>query len=491
MKKELLFLLSLFFAVCTQAQIANQPTPLSLCDDGIIDEIAEFDLSVKNPEILGGQSASDYSVSYYLTQIDSDTEMNPLPTFFTNTLNPQTLFVRVEDIASGSYDTTTLTLRVNPNPAPGVPSVLSLCDDNSNDGIAVFDLTINDLIIINGELDISVSYYTSQSDAVFGSNAIGNPSIFANTTLPQTIYARLENEITGCFTITDFVIYVNPNPIAPNLEDNYEFCQGESIVIDSGVDPNEYTIQWEKNGFQMPGETSPTLLVTEEDIYSLILNNNSTGCFSITNTNVDEISCVDTDSDGVIDSVEDLNNNGNLDDDDTDLDMIPNYMDDDDDGDNVDTIIEINIPSGRMPNHPFVDTDMDLIENYLDDDDDGDLVLTIDEDYNNNGDPTDDDTNMNSIPDYLESAVALSVSEFDFNGFSMFPNPAKVVLNIELNNITNATLSIYDIQGKLIVEQSVSQEQNLELNVSDLQSGMYFVKLNTGTKELVKKLIIE
>ena len=86
---------------------------------------------------------------------------------------------------------------------------------------------------------------------------------------------------------------------------------------------------------------------------------------------------------------------------------------------------------------------------------------------------------------------ALSVSEFDFNGFKMYPNPAKDVLNIQLNNISNANLSVYDIQGKLVLDRIISQEQNVALNVSDLQSGLYFVKLNTGTKEIVKKLIIE
>lgn len=85
----------------------------------------------------------------------------------------------------------------------------------------------------------------------------------------------------------------------------------------------------------------------------------------------------------------------------------------------------------------------------------------------------------------------LSVSEYDFNGFNMYPNPAKDVLTIKLNNISSANLSIYDIQGKLIKERTISNEQNLELSVSDLQSGMYFVKLNTATKEMVKKLIIE
>ncbi|MFD2914315.1 DUF7619 domain-containing protein [Psychroserpens luteus] len=86
---------------------------------------------------------------------------------------------------------------------------------------------------------------------------------------------------------------------------------------------------------------------------------------------------------------------------------------------------------------------------------------------------------------------ALSLEDSNFISFDMFPNPAKDILNIKLNNISNANLSVYDIQGKLVLEHSISETQNLELNVSDLQSGMYFMKLNTGTKELVKKLIIE
>ena len=80
----------------------------------------------------------------------------------------------------------------------------------------------------------------------------------------------------------------------------------------------------------------------------------------------------------------------------------------------------------------------------------------------------------------------LSVSEFDYNGFSMYPNPTKGMVSIKLNNITNANLSIYDIQGKLVIDRDVTETQLVELNVSDLQSGLYFVKLNTGSQELVK-----
>ena len=49
------------------------------------------------------------------------------------------------------------------------------------------------------------------------------------------------------------------------------------------------------------------------------------------------------------------------------------------------------------------DTDGDGIPNYLDRDDDGDEKLTIDEDANGDGDPTNDDTDGDGIPDYLDA----------------------------------------------------------------------------------------
>ena len=45
----------------------------------------------------------------------------------------------------------------------------------------------------------------------------------------------------------------------------------------------------------------------------------------------------------------------------------------------------------------------DGIKDYLDTDDDGDNVLTIEEDVDRNGDPTDDDTDVDGIKDYLDT----------------------------------------------------------------------------------------
>ncbi len=90
----------------------------------------------------------------------------------------------------------------------------------------------------------------------------------------------------------------------------------------------------------------------------------------------------DDDGDGVSTIDEDINNDGDPTNDDTDGDGIPNYIDEDDDNDNVKTSLEKPDPNSDGSLDDALDTDEDGIPNYLDNDDDGDGVLTINEDEN-------------------------------------------------------------------------------------------------------------
>ncbi len=77
----------------------------------------------------------------------------------------------------------------------------------------------------------------------------------------------------------------------------------------------------------------------------------------------------DSDGDGIPSILEDLNNNGNLNDDNTDIaserTLIPNYLDPDDDNDGIPTIEEINLnEDGTFLS--FRDTDGDGIPDHLD-----------------------------------------------------------------------------------------------------------------------------
>jgi|GEM_PF-726746 len=194
----------------------------------------------------------------------------------------------------------------------------------------------------------------------------------------------------------------------------------------------------------------------------------------------------DFDADTVASADEDLNHDGNLSNDDTDGDGIPNFTDNDDDGDLVLTNVEYVFPKSG---NAVLDTDNDGIPDYIDADDDGDGVSTINEDYNGNHNPIDDDTDNNGTPDYLQFGVALGTNGFNIakNSITIFPNPASDVLNIENKSsdaITN--VSVYSINGVLVKEAKKAMDK---ISVSDLQTGVYFVKIQAGNQTLNYKFI--
>ncbi|WP_250432364.1 hypothetical protein [Hanstruepera flava] len=126
---------------------------------------------------------------------------------------------------------------------------------------------------------------------------------------------------------------------------------------------------------------------------------------------------LEDDEDGIPADMEDENldedNDPSTNPTDTDGDGIPDYLDFDDDGDNVLTSTELDLdPDLDGDGDPLTnpaDTDMDGIPNYLDDDDDGDGVLTIDEEnFSEDQNPANDFTDP-SIADYLNPVVNTTV----------------------------------------------------------------------------------
>jgi len=140
---------------------------------------------------------------------------------------------------------------------------------------------------------------------------------------------------------------------------------------------------------------------------------------------------------------------------DLDNDLIPNILED------------VN-NDGNVKND---DTDGDDIPNYLDDDDNNDGTLTADYDIDGNGDPTDDDVNNDGIPDYLFTTM-VSVNEV-FEILQIYPNPNKGKFHINTtNNLNNVFL--YNLKGQK-VQFSLNGNQ---VTISKPLVGVYFLQIN-------------
>ena len=88
------------------------------------------------------------------------------------------------------------------------------------------------------------------------------------------------------------------------------------------------------------------------------------------------------------------------------------------------------------------------------------------------------------------TVALLSNQDFDFrNYFSLYPNPTKNILTIiNIQQISISSLSIYNSMGQLI---EVITTPNETIDVSNLQAGIYYLKLITDkgmtTQEFIKK----
>lgn len=74
------------------------------------------------------------------------------------------------------------------------------------------------------------------------------------------------------------------------------------------------------------------------------------------------------------------------------------------------------------------------------------------------------------------------------NSISVFPNPAVDNLVIETSNQEKVTaVKVYDVLGKMLMNNTVNDTERLELNVSELEKGIYYMEITTASGVAVKK----
>lgn len=77
---------------------------------------------------------------------------------------------------------------------------------------------------------------------------------------------------------------------------------------------------------------------------------------------------------------------------------------------------------------------------------------------------------------------------------NVYPNPANENVNINILNaqqLTNSTLLVYDVLGKLVLNQKITAS-NYTLNTKEFQNGIYLFKLKIeGEQEISNKIIIQ
>ncbi|MBA4321129.1 MAG: hypothetical protein C0412_22285, partial [Flavobacterium sp.] len=257
-------------------KILTNPYKLIQCDtqDAFpTDGLSTFNLSLANEPLCLGEK--DFEVNYYhsIAEAENDTEnIQSIPVIYQNSIPDETVYAKVFQANSSCYSIGTLILHANKNNII-LPESYNKCD--IGDGTALFDLDQKKTLIkteLSLPSDVVLFFYSTKNDADLGKNEL--KGIYTSTS--KTLFIRAENN-DGCYGTGQFDLVVEPTPKINPLE-NKMICEGaanSSIVLDAGIlapdIASDFTYLWSTN------ETTPTITVTKDGEYTVIVKNKS-GC---------------------------------------------------------------------------------------------------------------------------------------------------------------------------------------------------------------------
>ncbi len=93
------------------------------------------------------------------------------------------------------------------------------------------------------------------------------------------------------------------------------------------------------------------------------------------------------------------------------------------------------------------------------------------------------------IPRNLADFTTLQNQNNEIAGLKVYPNPvSNGVLHVESSLNLEKTVSLFDVLGKEVIKTTTS---NTTINIANLNSGIYFVKITEGEKTATKKLVVK
>ncbi|WP_046745588.1 T9SS type B sorting domain-containing protein [Kordia zhangzhouensis] len=267
-----------FQLLISEAATQSATINFSICDS-FNDGQETISLTQFNSQILDTQSSSLFDIYYYETAMDATDDMNRISTNHILQSDFQTLYARKEnDTNTLCFTVSEIVLALRTSYTANPVEDMIICDDVSNDGIELFNLSLQNDGIADGQLaGYSITYHISQADADSDSNALSTN--FMNDFNPQEIFVRIENnDEPNCYDTTSFFIEVKPVPNVNTEEIITYVCTNETVMLiaDSGYD--EYL--WSS------GEMTQAITVSEAGIYtvSVTTNYNSSPEVSCSNT---------------------------------------------------------------------------------------------------------------------------------------------------------------------------------------------------------------
>ncbi|MGQ2982643.1 T9SS type B sorting domain-containing protein [Flavobacterium sp.] len=205
--------------------VAHDPGNMMQCIEPGQPASFEFDLSTQNAGVLDGQSPDAYTVTYHTTPEDADAGTLPLPTLYTNTSNPQTIYARVvHNYITICHDIVPFGLQVSEYPQLTMDQEVYVCV-----GSGPVTLTA----------DPGFDSYEWSTGETSNSIEVETPGVYSVSV--AKVYGNVE-----CATTTDIIVNASQLPEIIAIDTDDWSDNHNSITIQAGGTGNyEYSLDGE------------------------------------------------------------------------------------------------------------------------------------------------------------------------------------------------------------------------------------------------------
>ena len=240
-----------------------------------------FNLNLANEYdafVLDGQSAADFTVSYFISLTDAESSTSEIFTV-TNSASFVQIVYKITNNTTGCYDIDTFEIDFIEIPAANQPADFSECDTN-NDGIYLFDTSTLEAQILGGQTTMNIAYYDGLGNPLEDENGQIITSPFPDEFLSssQTITAVVFNGICTDASI-DISFLVNPNT---NFSvDDIVICDGSSQLIQLNMEDSSssFNYTWTLPDSTIVNTLQPELDVAQIGVYNISVTNLNGSCF--------------------------------------------------------------------------------------------------------------------------------------------------------------------------------------------------------------------
>ena len=213
-----------FTVTINNSPVLVPATDLEECDDDF-DGFTTFNLVPAGQEVING--ADNLTVTYHSTLDLAQSGVEDIDDPAAYQSAPGSIFIRAVETGTTTncYSVEEVQLIVHARPAvPQVENYVVCDDNNSPDGLEIFDLTTKDAEATQ-DTEVTVSYFTSLAGAEDGQiDRITGVTAYESGN--AQIWVRVESDF-GCYSTSSFELVVNPLPlINTNMEPLFS-CEEE------------------------------------------------------------------------------------------------------------------------------------------------------------------------------------------------------------------------------------------------------------------------